>query len=213
MENELMDWLEELTEPRRVVEFEDAEGRGIGKGLHQHVLPSLLDALAAAVEPGGDNGQAEGGKSFESRPAARLSPIVVLRQLDEFGRRWCTVFGLRRASIRGHLLAVKGQVPGCSDHDLQRLAGELEPLWQVAREVTGWDDPPAPMRGAACPFCGRESLMWNRRDADFRAWCSNAQCRAAGEESGMPRSWDNDTLPVLREMLRVSREQEKLAAP
>lgn len=211
--NRILDEIDELTQPRWIAEFEDADGNGLAIGVHRHVLPSLLEALRAAVEPGGDNGQAAGGKAFESRPAARLSPIVVLRNLDVFARGWCREFDVRRATTVGHLVAIKGQLGGCTDATLRRLDIELGALYAAARVATGYDDPPAAVRGERCPFCGHESLMWNRQETEFRAWCSNAVCRAAGEQQGMPRTWDNDTLPVLREMLRLNREHETLGAP
>lgn len=209
--NRVLNQLDELTEPRQVSEQDDAEGTRL-EYRHQHVLPSLLEALRSAVLPGGDNSQAAGGKAFESRPAARLSPIDVLRKLDTFARKWCDTFGVRRATTAGYLAAIKGQLAGCADTTLRKLEVELGSLYRAARVATGYDDAPTAINGEQCPFCGNESLMWNRQEAEFRAWCSNVACRALGEQQGMPRAWNNDTLHILREMLRQSRQHETLAA-
>lgn len=209
--NRIIDQLAEFTDPRPVSEGNDSKGERLAKR-HTHTLPSLLAALRAAVSPGGDNGQAGGSKAFESRPAARLSPIVVLRQVDAFARKWCKVFDVQRATTGGHLSAIRGRLAGCSDSTLREIDIELTALYGAARVATGYDDPPTAVHGERCPFCGRESLMWNRREDEFRAWCTDPDCKRLGQESGMPRSWSNETLPILRAMLEQNRTYETLAA-
>lgn len=196
--NRVLDQLDEITEPRNISEQYDAEGRVLAKR-HVHTLPSLLEALRAAVVPGGDVGQQTGARAFESRPAARLDPIVVIADADATARKWCATFNVQRSSTLGHLVALKGSLGGCSDHTLRLVALDVQRVYTAARIATGYDDPPTTV-DEPCPVCTRrQTLTWNRREDEVRAWCS--RCGT---------NWPADKIGILVAMLDYNRTKEMM---
>jgi hypothetical protein len=199
----IYDQVAELIEPRNVSEdysFEMWAGeRLLGQKPRRHTLtlPSLLQCLAEAVEPGADIGQALGGRAFESRPAARLDPIKVLRDIDKQSRKWCLFLEINRETLVGHLSALKGAASQLDDHDLRLLDQDVLSWHRKAKVATGED--PAPINlNHPCPECGQRGLVLS---GDLQ-WAVCRYCQ---------RPWPHELIGLLGEMLRVNAEQETVA--
>jgi len=188
--------IRDFTEPRHISEaYTDDTGR---TKHHVHMLPPLIDAVAAAIEPGADNGQADGGKAFESRPPIRLDPIRVLARINREARAWAKLMDLRRHTLRGFLLAINGSASQLEDQELKKLDSEVGSWWKDAKIVTGFDAPSL-ILDQPCPYCSRKAL----RITGTLDWAVCMRCQ---------QRWDTDTIGLLGQMIQANTQHETLAA-
>jgi hypothetical protein len=162
---------------------------------HTVTLPSLLDSLSLAAVPGASESGPSGG-GFESRPAAELDAIYVLRTIAVGATNWAHTLGVTRATLPGML---RGLVSAQhTDDQLRTLQREVERWVRLARIATGFDAPPMTIDNP-CPSCGRKNCLVVTGDLN------RVHCRRCGEV------WDHDTVAMLAELIRVNTKQRTVA--
>ena len=179
---DLLAYADELTDSRDHVEpitsswWDHNRNKKTRTVRYKQRIPSLLDQLAAAVQPGEAYVEQEGARpGFASRPPARLDAIDRLLAIEAGAARWVTSIGLTpRDTTAGNIRALVG-ISGTLDSDtLAALVTEVY-LWRNwAATVTGWQTPPWRPR-VACPVC--ETLGTLRIRLDRKTAC----CMDCGE--------------------------------
>ena len=198
MLTDLADLIRQLTEERQHVEYLEASiveervtrnGRRTIKRTRQrraHIttLPPLLDALLEAAEPGaGEPGNMAG---FESRPAAELEPLSVLREISDDLGFWCRTFGIERDGLPANLRALVSAPH--DDAQLAHITRQAARWVKRARIATGLD--PAPITlNEPCPYC------WRRHALTITGDLRSAKCTRCGV------TWTPDTIGLLADML------------
>lgn len=154
---DLADDVRELTDSQLHVEkfvLQDQHGRAVKHDRHITRHPSLLDQLRAAGN--GDKVGAEGAMAggYESRPAARLEALDVLRTIASGADDWIVrhFTAESRSTIEGNLHALVGLAAAADTALRSRLAHDARSWLTLARVVTGWDSAPWRPR-ASCPVC------------------------------------------------------------
>lgn len=160
---------------------------------HVTTLPPLLDELRAAAVPGSGVDGGSTGASFESRPAAELDPLSVLREITDDLGFWVRVFGIERDGLEANLSALVSAP--ADDAQLERIAGQAGRWVRLARVATGRDERPFTI-SEACPYCFRRHALVITADLQ-RAKCTRCGTR-----------WSPDTIGLLADMLRTSEDQE-----
>lgn len=202
---DLLAYADELTDPRRHVEVLTATYWDHNRNKKTRTkrrttnLPSLLDQLAAAVQPGEAYVEQEGARpGFASRPPARLDAIDRLLAIEAGAVRWVTSIGLTpRDTTAGNIRALVG-ISGTLDSDtLAALVTEVY-LWRNwAMTVTGWRTPPFRPH-VPCPVCDKVGSLRIRLDQ------STACCMDCGE------AWTetDGSLGLLAEHIRLESERK-----
>lgn len=207
---DLADAINELTEPRRNVEYLEASvtrtvttrsgkiraKRTRERRKHSVTLPALLDELRSAAIPGsGDVGAAIGG--FESRPSAELEPLAVFREIDHDAGFWARTFRIEGADLADVLHSLVS-----APHDEAQLAAITRQAvrWvHRARLATGHEPLPITLN-EPCPYCLRRHALVIAGDLQS-AKCTRCSTR-----------WSPDTIGLLADMLRTNETQETAAA-
>jgi hypothetical protein len=194
------DAITDLTEPRHVTEHYEYQITEHQRRPAQHVqtLPGLLQALQDAIEPGGDNGQATGGRSFESRPPVRLDPIKVLRDIGRGARQWTQTLGLSRQTTRGHLMAIKSVASTMPDDLVNDLDRDTKTWIRQAKQATGEEPMPITL-DQPCPECWKRNKLTITGTLDY-AHCVNCDT-----------TWDQDTIGLLGQMLTANTTEETIS--
>ena len=171
---DLADAVSALVDPIRHAETYELRAPYPGGGPKQEIRvwrtthPSLLDQLAAAIEPSGNgDGTARG---YESAPSARLDAIDQLRRIAITAGMWLIDLHLTpRGNTADNLRALVGaDTEGDQLHDLARDAQR----WVIgARIVTGWDMP-ARRVAAPCMTCGGTGTL-RARPEPLAAMCTH----------------------------------------
>lgn len=165
---------------------------------HTTTLPPLLDELQRAAVPGGGVEAGSMGASFESRPAAELDPVSVLREIADDLGFWMRTFAIE--DTRGDrpdlasLLPLLVSAPA-DDAQLERITEQAARWVRRARIATGRDLPPITLN-APCPYCFRRHALVITADLQ-RAKCT--RCRT---------TWSPDTIGLLAEMITANESQE-----
>lgn len=195
--NRVLDEITELTEPRNISNplWSRKKKRTV---FHVHTLPSLIEALRAATSPGADISQQYGAKEFESRPAARISPIYVLTKIEDEAKSLCDDYDLRRATLNGYLMALKGHAGQLEDHSLRVLDAAVKRWGRMARLATGEDPMPITLSDR-CPVCGRKNKLTITGDMQY------VRCDACKID------WDEHSIGIFAQMLENNRTHETLA--
>jgi hypothetical protein len=208
---DLADAINELVEPRHhtemliktVIESIDANGgrrrkakRTRQRQRHTVTLPALLESLRSASVPGSsENGTGSG--SFESRPAAELEALGVIRDIADSAATYATVLGVKRGSLDSTLRSLVSARH--SDEQLRNLVRDANRWVKKARIATGFDAAPITL-GDACPACLRRNCLTITGDLE------QAVCGRCGTE------WGHDTIGQLAELLRVNQTQPTAVA-
>lgn len=207
---DLADAVRELTEPSRHVEYlEHAVTRTVttrsGKirakrtrerRRHATTLPPLLDELHTAAVPGSGEDGASTSAAFESRPAAELDPVSVLREITDDLGFWVRTFAIERKDLVGNLRALVSAP--ADDAQLERIASQASRWVRLARVATGRDPLPITLADP-CPYCFRRNSLVIAGDL------ARAKCIRCGTR------WNPDTIGLLADMLRKSETQETVA--
>lgn len=160
------------------------------------VHPSLLDQLAAAIEPSGNVAEGGGNRIPDSRPPAALDPIYVLTVIERESTDWLRYLGIAN---RGELAANLRALIGGTDTP-QDLANAARSWVSQARIATGWDKP-AYQPPAPCPIVGcgaRHGLRVNLEAKTARC----VECKTIWKDT-------DGTLQILAEHVRWYTETEK----
>lgn len=187
--------VDELTSPIRSeqrIQDRDHNGHILGRGnraprrVWTTILPSLLDQLARAVQPGESYDEAEHARAAPgSRPAARLDAIATMLRIDAATTVWANRLDL---AWRGSTAAtIRGLVGAVTLHpsDTQRELSAATRAWHGWAAVTaGWERPPDAPRGT-CPACSALNTI-RVRLAEKRAACI-----------GCGAWWNEETIGVL----------------
>ncbi len=194
------DAIADLTEPRHVTEHYEYQITEHVRRPAKHIqtLPGLLQALQDAIEPGGDNGQANGGKAFESRPPVRLDPIKVRRDIGRGARLWTQTLDLKRHTTKGHLMAINAAVGAMSDEWVKDLDRDTKRWIRQAKQATGEEPMPITL-DQPCPECWKRNKLTITGTLDY-AHCANCDM-----------AWDQDTIGLLGQMLTANTTQETTA--
>lgn len=169
---------------------QDKAGRPHEHAVHVTRHPSLLDQLRAAGTAGrGEDAAMTGG--YESRPAARLEAVDVLRGIASDADDWIVrkFTAEPRLTLEDNLRELVG-LAGGADKGVQHSLARAASGWTTrARVVTGWDS--APWRpNAGCPAC--ENVGGLRVRLEEHA----AACLQCGE------TWSPDRIGILADYLR-----------
>lgn len=155
------------------------------------IHPSLLDQLAAAVEPSGNGDGTVRG--YESSPTARLDAIDQLRRIALGTGLWLIDLRLTpRGNTADDLRLLVGAT--IDDDGLRNLARDAARWVTGARIVTGWEAP-ARTIAAPCMTCGAIGRLRARPEP------LAALCTACGQ------TWTgaDGTIYVLGEWVKRSR--------
>lgn len=167
---------------------------------HVTEVASLLDQLAALVEPSGSTGA--GHRVPASNPAARLEAIDTLMQIDTEATHWATLLGIReRFQLAETLRSLVGGMTSmdADDGDRVKLAKNAETWVTWAMVATGWEIP-AFRPDNTCPLCAeRGTLRIRVGDGTARAACLG--CR---------QTWEWDSIGLLAEHIRLENGEEAL---
>ena len=193
---DIADTADELTNPRQNVERIQDTDRSRNKRVRRvwvAVLPSLLDQLARAVQPGESYSEEEAGRTaFESRPAARLDAVDRLVAIEAGAAGWCTRSGVElRDSPAGNIRSMVGAAPSIGSDNQSMLLGDLRAWRTWAATVTGWERPADAPR-ASCPHCGKINVL------RVRLARKTACCLSCGAW------WDDTTIGILAEHIRAT---------
>lgn len=206
---DLADAVTELVEPRHHTEYliktvttsVDANGgrrrkakRTRQRERHTVTLPGLLQSLSNAVVPGASISGAGSSGGFESRPAAELEAVAILRDIARDAQRWGKDLGLTRTATVAGTLRSLVSAPH-TDEQLRALARDADRWVKRARIATGFDAAPITL-GDPCPACGRRNALTITGDLE------KATCDRCGTW------WDHDTIGQLAELLRANQTQE-----
>lgn len=209
---DLADAVNELVEPRHhtemliktVIESIDVNGgrrrkakRTRQRQRHTVTLPALLESLRSASVPGSSDSGAGSG-SFESRPAAELEALGVIRDIADDAATYAKVLGLKRSTLDSTLRALVGAHH--SDEQLRNLVRDANRWVKRARIATGFDAAPITL-GDACPACLRRNCLTITGDLE------QAVCARCGTE------WGHDTIGQLAELLRANQTQPTMTEP
>jgi hypothetical protein len=126
--------------------------------VHRTKHPSLLDQLAAAVEPSSSTaGGMRGG--YASNPSARLAAIDRLLAIEVGSAKWVIDLdlSLRKTAVE-NLRALVG-----ASEVTDRLVKDAERWVTWARVVTAWEVPPRALK-ELCPSCGLRGTIRVRLD-------------------------------------------------
>lgn len=210
---DLADSINQLVEPRHVTEHveqrvTDQHVTRSGKirvrsrqmrTAHTVTLPGLVQALREAAEPGATEQAGSTGAAFESRPAAELEPLAVLRDITEEASTYARAFGAldKGKSLTKTLHALVGAHH--TDEQLRNLTIDAARWVRRAKQATGEEAAPITL-GDRCPYCGRRGLVVS---GDLQT----ARCVRCGD------SWSHDTIGLLADMLRANQERETMTTP
>ena len=198
----LVEAVDELTRPRTHHEATSHYTAGTWTfGQHHTHVPSLLDQLRTAVEPGGtgDHGQGIPG----SRPTARLDAIDTLLRIEAATASW---LGLRclqplRLTVEDNLRALVGCAPDLDAALAWDLTREARRWVTWARVTTGWEVP-AFRPDNTGPLCARRGGLRVRAGDGISSSEASAVCVDCGE------SWDPATIGLLAEHIRSENQDE-----
>lgn len=204
---DLADAVRELTEPRQHTEYlEHATTRTVtsrsGKirakrtrerRRHTTTQAALLDELHTAAIPGSGVEAGSTGAGFESRPAAELDPVSVLREITDDVGFWARTFAIERAGLAANLRALVSAPADAAQ--LERIASQASRWVRRARLATGRDPLPITLN-QPCPACARRHALVIAGDLQ------SARCTRC------LTFWPPDMLGLLAEMLRVNETQE-----
>lgn len=162
---------------------------------HTTSLPPLLSELEAAAVPG--SGEAGGLSAFESRPAAELAPLSVLREIADDAGFWARTFAIDEPDLASTLQSL---VSAPADPaQLERLTQQATRWVRRARLATGRDPQPVTIT-EPCPYCLRRHALVIAGDLQ------HAKCSRCGTR------WTPDTIGLLADMLRTNTTQETAVA-
>lgn len=208
---DLADAVNELTEPRHeATRYEvAAKPRTTTAGkrrrsqspyeTHVVTLPSLLQSLADAVEPGMDGDMLAVG-SFESQPSADMAAIAAAVKIRAQVLAWCQRLELKpAATISGtvsRLVSANHTLPQL--HDLLKDAKS----WvRTCRIATGYDPAPRTV-DIPCPNCnGKHVLTLFGEGHDLLVKCSKCQL-----------DWPDEHIGLLTQMIEQNLTQTTLTA-
>lgn len=169
---DLADAVSALVDPIRHAETYELRAPYPGGGPRQEIRvwrtthPSLLDQLAAAIEPSGNGDGTVRG--YESSPSARIDAIDQLRRITIGAGMWLVDLGLTpRRNTADNLRALVG---ADIDHVVRNLARDAKHWVTGARIVTGWDSP-ARRVAAPCMTCGAADTL-RARPEPLAAMCT-----------------------------------------
>lgn len=192
----LADAVDELTRPRTHREPVSLHGpTGWTFGHHRTHVPSLLDQLRSAVEPGGTGEHGQGIPG--SRPTARLDAIDTLLRIEAASASWLTLRCLQplRATPEDNLRSLVGCAPHLDDPIRWDLTREARRWVTWARVTTGWEVP-AFRPDNTCPLCARRGGLRVRAGDGITSSEASAMCVDCGE------AWDPQTIGLLAQHIR-----------
>lgn len=153
-------------------------------------VPSLLDQLAAAMEPGETYAESEpvrGG--FGPRPPARMDAVDRLHAIERAAAEWCAEVGIaRRPTAYSRIKGLVGVARELDAGALHTLAHDAERWRRWAATVTGWERPPEVPR-APCPACDAMGALRVRLAVTTST--ATACCMGCGA------AWNEGTVGVL----------------
>ncbi|WP_418063958.1 hypothetical protein [Pimelobacter simplex] len=216
IEGTIPDLIAQLTRPFRNAEAYTLESSGTSYSLRHRVrTPSLIEQLqhAAPLTGGGDHARS----GYSSRPAGSIEAIDTMIWIDREAARWVRDLGEddpgdTAACVRlvGSLLPSTevcgprpqrdgNRAPDCCarhaiEHDVRRW-------WTQARIVSGWDIA-AWKPNNSCPLCAERGTLRVRvnTSTDVTALCVG--CR---------ETWDNATIALLAEHIRLENHEDDAA--
>lgn len=201
--HDIADLADELTDPRRNTERisdTDRTHRRRARRSWTTTMPSLLQQLEYAVEPGGsllDGDDGPGATSFESQPAARLEAISELQRIRAEVKGWHTYAAItNRHTLPANVRALVGAAALMNSTDQTRLCRDLQRWRNAAATITGWEQPPVAPRNATCPACSARNTIRVRLDQNV------GMCTAC------PATWDRDNVGLLAEHIRLAGARE-----
>lgn len=161
---------------------------------HTVTHQSLLDELAQAAIPGA-NGTAATPAGFESRPAAELDPISVLREITDDASWWARALNLDEPNLPKLLSALVSA--HTDDAQLAYLTRQADRWVHRALVATGHEPPPVTLKDP-CPYCGRHNSLTITGDLNA------AKCGRCGTR------WNINTIGLLADMIRANQEHETM---
>lgn len=184
----------EFVEPRHHSEMFDVWAGGqLTRQPHVTTHPGLLQALEEAACPG--RGEQQDGGGFESRPAASIPAVTLLRQVRDGTARWAGKLGCRRPTLARSLSALVGARH--TDVQLDNLRADVVSWQRRAEVVVGWVDPPLTLN-QSCPTCGKKHTLVVTGDL------RSAVCSYCGT------GWDENTIGILGQMLTANQTVETM---
>jgi hypothetical protein len=199
--------VDELVEPREHSEprtVRDDNGTWVTTQHRTHV-PSLLEQLSEALEPGGtgDTGRAVPG----SRPSARVDAMDVEQRIDQAAYLWAKTYATDRRwdPLPSRLRALVGVAGWIETEEQHQLAVEVRRWATWARVVTGWEVPPF-RPDNTCPLCASRGGLRVRAGDGVTSTEAHALCLDCGE------AWDPSTIGLLAEHIRAENGDEAVSA-
>lgn len=199
----LADYIRDLADHHTHVELYTVRVRGQWlTRRHLTQAPALLAQLWANDIPSSasDEGPRAG---YASRPAARLDALDTAARIDIEAARWVKDLGEEPRLDTCELLhQLHGLAVGAEPVTQRAVLHDARRWWIRARIVTGWDSP-AWMPDNTCPQCGERGTL-RIRLADHIGMCTEDVCRA---------TWDESTIGLLADHIRVESEAERQPRP
>jgi hypothetical protein len=189
----LADDIRELTQQRTHTEYRettktDGQKRTRVRQPHTITMPSLLQSLQAALEPG-TTGELIGTANFESRPSADLEPLRVWTMIRNETLTWCNELKIERDTLAACLSGLVSAHH--TDNQLTQITTAATRWVKQAKLATGWDPEPITLN-QHCPYC------WAKNQITVTGDLQHARCARCRTE------WTHDTIGLLGQMLTTN---------
>lgn len=163
---------------------------------HVTRVPPLLVQLQYAQRS--TTGEAATSTGYQSRPAAALESLDVLRSIDQSAAEWVRRLGDDDpGSTVGCVKRVGGLEPSTDPRARRDILHDVRQWWTQARVTTGWDSPPW-RPDNTCPACGERGAL--RVNLQIQGGMC-VGCRA---------TWDRETIGILADHIRVESARSRV---